>query len=423
MSDQSTRGPLAGYVIVDLTTMVMGPMATQILGDLGAEVLKVERPNGDPQRYPLPSRHPTMNGVFLNLNRNKRSIAVDLQKKEGAELIRKFCRGADVVISSMRRVSSRKLGLDYESIKAIKPDIIYCVANGFGEGGRYSGKPAYDDVIQAASGIAGLMQQARGQPSYLPIALCDKIAGMTIVYAIMAALLHRERTGAGQEIETPMFEASVAFNLVEHICGYVFDPPIGKFGWKRILAERRRPYRTKDGFACIMPYSDQNWRDFFEMIGRPELVTDSRFASHTMRIEHTDELYLLLEQYAPQHTNAEWNVFCDAKTIPFMPVIPPTDLWEDDHIRASGLLGTADHPTEGRYRTIGSPVRFGLTPASIRQHAPNLGEHSVEVATQLGLSEQEIEQLIRSGVLHAFRPDASSGSDRAGEAQLAAPID
>lgn len=423
MSDRNTGGPLAGYVVVDLTTMVMGPMATQILGDLGAEVLKVERPSGDPQRYPLPSRHPTMNGVFLNLNRNKRSIAVDLQDKRGAELIRRFCRRADVVISSMRREAACRLGLDYESIKAVKPDIIYCVANGFGEGGEYSRKPAYDDVIQAASGVAGLLQETRGQPSYLPVALCDKVAGMTIVYAILAALLHRERTGAGQEIETPMFEASVAFNLTEHICGYVFDPPLGKFGWKRILAERRRPYRTKDGFACIMPYSDQNWRDFFAIVGRPELTADPRFATHTMRIEHTDELYLLLEQCATHYTNAEWNAFCDSKGIPFMPVILPTALWEDEHIKASGLLGFADHPTEGRYRTIGPPVRFGSTPAGIRQHAPNLGEHSVEVAAQLGLSQQEIDELIGAGVLHAFAGPHRPGTEAASATPPAAPAD
>jgi crotonobetainyl-CoA:carnitine CoA-transferase CaiB-like acyl-CoA transferase len=407
MPEQSARGPLSGYVIVDLTTMVMGPMATQILGDLGAEVVKVERPSGDPQRYPLPSRHPTMNGVFLNLNRNKRSIAVDLQKKEGAELIRGFCRRADVVVSSMRRGSARKLALDYESIKKVKPDIVYCVANGFGEGGPYSGKPAYDDVIQAASGIAGLLQEVRGQPQYLPIALCDKVAGMTMVYAIIAALLHRERTGQGQEIETPMFEASVAFNLVEHVCGYAFDPPLGQFGWKRILAERRRPYRTKDAFACIMPYSDQNWSDFFVSIGRPELVSDPRFVTYTLRIEHTDELYKLLEDYAPQRTTAEWSAFCDSKGIPFMPVILPTALWDDEQIKSSGLLGIAEHPTEGRYRTIGPPVRFGLTPASICKHAPNLGEDTIDVAAQAGLSKDEIEHLLRSGVLYAFEPDIS----------------
>ena len=406
-----TTGPLAGYLIVDLTTMVMGPLATQILGDMGATVIKVERLDGDPQRYPLPSRNPTMNGVFLNLNRNKQSIAVDLKKEEGRRMVLRLCERADVVVSSMRRESARRIGLDYDAVRKVKPDIIYCVANGFGEAGKYRDKPAYDDVIQAASGIAGLLAARTGQAQYMPTAICDKVSGMTMVYAILGALLHRERTGVGQEVETPMFESSVAFNLIEHICGFAFEPPLGEFGWSRILSAYRKPFRTSDGNACIMPYSDANWRDFFDAIGHPELAFEPRFSTHPLRIQNIDELYRLIEQYAPTRTTAEWMAFCDAANIPAMPVIDPADLWDDEHIAATGLLGMAEHPTEGTYRTIGSPVKYSQSPTAIRTHAPNLGENTVEVARMAGLSDEEITKLVGQGVLRVHGAAASDAGD------------
>jgi crotonobetainyl-CoA:carnitine CoA-transferase CaiB-like acyl-CoA transferase len=408
-------GPLAGCRVLDLTTMVMGPLCTQILGDLGADVIKIERPEGDPQRYPLPSRHPTMNGVFLNLNRNKRSIAVDLKTAEGADFVLGLCREADVVVSSIRPGAAKRLGLDYDSVQKIKPDIVFCGAYGFGEAGPYRGKAAYDDVIQACSGIAGLLQLARGTPAYLPIALCDKISGLTMVYAIVAALFHREKTGEGQLVETPMFETSVAFNLLEHVCGFVFEPPLGEFGWSRILSEYRRPFATRDGHACIMPYSDKNWADFFVEIGRPELADDPRFRTHALRIKHIDVLYPIIEEYAAKRTTAEWMAFCDRAGIAAMPVIEPQALWDDPHVRAAGLLGVAEHPTEGTYRTIGSPVIFHKTPTSIRKHAPNLGEDTVSVMQEAGLSEAQIQFLLARGVLRQFAP-AEERPDPASEA-------
>jgi crotonobetainyl-CoA:carnitine CoA-transferase CaiB-like acyl-CoA transferase len=404
-------GPLAGYRIVDLTAVVMGPLATQILGDLGADVIKVEPPDGDRQRYPLPSRHPTMNGVFLNLNRNKRSIAVDLKQTEGADIVLKLCREADVLVSSLRPASARKLGLDYESVRAVKQDIVYCAAYGFSEAGPYRGKAAYDDVIQAASGVAGLLQDVRGKAEYLPIALCDKVSGMTMVYGILAALLHREKTGEGQEIETPMFEASVAFNLLEHVCGYVFEPPLGPFGWSRILSPSRRPFRTKDGFICIMPYTDRNWTDFFTAIGKPEHADEPRFKTHPLRIQNTEVLYGIVEDHAIERTNGEWMELCDRLSIPAMPVISPPALWDDPHIRAVGLLGLAEHPTEGRYRTIGSPVRFAETPSSIRKHAPNIGEDSVEVMRLAGLDDAAIAALIECGIVKQFEQEESPAAE------------
>jgi crotonobetainyl-CoA:carnitine CoA-transferase CaiB-like acyl-CoA transferase len=402
-------GPLFGYKVIDLTSVVMGPLATQILGDLGAEIIKIERPEGDQQRYPLPSRHPTMNGVFLNLNRNKKSIVVDLKQKEGTELVLRLCRDADVFVSSIRPDSAKRLGLDYDAVKAVRPDIVYCTAPGFGEGGPYRGKAAYDDVIQAASGISGLLEQATGVAEYLPIALCDKVSGLTMLYAILAALLHREKTGKGQAVETPMFEASVSFNLLEHVCGYVFDPPVGDFGWSRMLSPSRHPFRTKDGYACIMPYTDRNWTDFFAAICRPELSDDPRFKKHALRIQNIAVLYGIIEEHAPGRTNAEWVQLCDRLSIPCMPVIAPTALWDDPHIRATGVLGIAEHPTEGRYRTIGSPVKFSETPTDIYKHAPNLGEDTVQVMRAAGLSDDEIELLLARRVLNQFQADGAAG--------------
>lgn len=402
------KGPLAGYRVLDLTAVVMGPLATQILGDMDADVIKIERPEGDQQRYPLPSRHPTMNGVFLNLNRNKRGIVIDLKKPEGATLVKRLCATADVFVSSIRPDSARRLELDYDSIRAVRPDIVYCGAYGFGEGGPYRGKAAYDDVIQACSGIAGLLEIARGRPQYLPIALCDKVSGMTMVYAILAALLHRERTGKGQMIETPMFEASVAFNMLEHIAGYAFEPPLADFGWSRILSEYRRPFQTKDGYACIMPYTDRNWADFFDAIGRPELKSDPSFKTHPLRIKNNDTLYPIIEAHAVERTNAEWIELCDQLNIPAMPVIAPPALWDDPHIRATGVLGMADHPTEGRYRTIGSPVIFSETPVSIRKHAPNLGEDTVEVLRESGIEQAEIDAMLADGVLGQFSTEEAT---------------
>lgn len=409
MTATDRKGPLSGYTVLDLTTMVMGPMATQILGDLGARVIKVERPEGDPQRYPLPSRHPTMNGVFLNLNRNKQSLAVDLKSEEGQTLLLKLCAEADVVVNSLRRESARRVGLDYDSVRKVKPDIVYCSAYGFGEGGAYAGKSAYDDVIQAASGLSGLLQLARGEAGYLPIALCDKVSGLTMVYAIIAGLLHRERTGAGQEIEMPMFESNVAFNLIEHVCGHVFEPPLGPYGWTRILSPYRKPFRTKDGYACILPYSDKNWADFFAAIGQPELMADPRYSTHTQRIQNTDTLYQIIEANAPARTNAEWMAFCDEAGIPAMPVLLPTDLWDDAHIKATGLLTMAEHPTEGLYRVIGPPVKFGASPADIAKHAPNIGEDSISLMRQAGLSEEEIADLLQRRIVRQWRPGVDTG--------------
>jgi crotonobetainyl-CoA:carnitine CoA-transferase CaiB-like acyl-CoA transferase len=297
----------------------------------------------------------------------------------------------------MRPAAIQRLGLHYQQVRSTKPDIIYCNACGFGPNGPYAERPAYDDVIQAASGIPSLFAMARGEPDYMPAALCDKIASLTIVYSVLAALLGRSLGKGGQEIDVAMFESAAAFNLMEHLCGFAFDPPLEKFGWSRVLARNRRPFQTKDGYACILPYSKQNWEAFFGFIGRHELVGDPRFETHPGRIAHIEFLYSIVAETARRHTNAEWLEFCEARNIPFSPVNELADLWEDPHLKAVGLLGYAQHPTEGRYRTIGQPTRFGETPTKFKMHAPRAGQHTDEVLLELGMSKLEIDELIKSG--------------------------
>lgn len=393
------RGALHGVKILDLTTMVMGPLATQIFGDLGADVTKIEGPGGDTQRRPKPFHHPDMSGTILNLHRNKKSLVLDLKKPEAREVIERLVRSADVFLHGMRYEAAGRLGLDYASVKRINPAIVYCGAYGFSRNGPYGKRAAYDDVIQAASGIAEMVGRASGTPGYLPFALCDKVAGLTITYAILAALFHRERTGEGQEIEVPMFEANVAFNAVEHMTGFAFEPAIGPYGWKRILSRFRKPYRTSDGYVAIMPYSDDNWRDFFCEIGQPEMAGNPRCIDHPTRIANTDFLYALIDKATPSKSTAEWMQFCESHSIAAMPVLSPENLWDDPQIKASGVLGFAEHPTEGRYRSVGMPVRFSGTPASLRTHAPRLGQDSAAVLREAGFDDQAIAELVRRKVI------------------------
>jgi len=389
--------PIEGIKIVDLSGIIMGPYATRILADLGAEVIKVESPQVDSMRTVKPSRHDNMAGTTLNLHANKKSIVLDLKKPEAIDICLKLAAGADVFLHNMRPAAVARLGLGYARVAAVNPDIIYCNAVGFGREGPYANKAAYDDVIQAASGVPSLFTRARGEPDYVPSALCDKVAGLTITYSILAALLGRSLGRGGQEIEVPMFEASVAFNLIEHLCGFAFDPPLEEFGWKRVLAKERRPFKTKDGYACILPYSTENWDAFFRFIGREDLIGDSRFATHPLRVANIGFLYGLIAAVAPRYTNEEWIRFCDDNSIPASPANDLADLWEDPHLKAVNLLGYAEHPTEGRYRTVGLATRFTKTPIDVHAPAPLPGQHTVDILKGLGLSAERIDQLMSSG--------------------------
>lgn len=392
-------GPLSGIRVVDLTRVMMGPLATHILADLGADVIKVEDAAGDSTRHYRPLRHPGMGGSFLNLNRNKRSIVLDLKREAGREALRRLIPGADAFVHSMRPNAITRLGFDYPSVRAIRPDIVYCAGQGYGSGGRYRDKAAYDDVIQAGSGIAALFGMISGQPAYVPTVICDKLCGHTMAWSILAALLHRERGGGGQAIEVPMLETSIDFVMMDHMVGSAFAPPLAPTGYARLLTRHRRPFATRDGYMCILPYSDANWRDMFGFLGRADLREDVRFHHISGRTEHIDTLYGAIADAAPRHSSAEWQEFCDERSIACMPVQGLDEVQQDPHVQDVKLFSVEQHPSEGPYNAIRSPVTFSEAPFEIRHHAPRLGEHTAEVLAELGMDGADVDDAM--GKVHA----------------------
>ena len=399
------KGPLEGYRVVDLTTVLFGPYATQIMGDMGADIVKVEPPIGESNRQVGPAKTPGMSAQFMVLNRNKRSIMLDLAKPEGLAALKRLVESADVFVHNMRPRAVRKLGIDYDAIAAVKPDIVYCSTIGYGSKGPYKDRPAYDDLVQGASGIAAL--QARhlgGDPRYVGTVVADKTGGLTALYAILMGLLHRERTGEGQNIEVPMFESLVSYALMEHLYGRCFEPAIGGMGYDRVLSRNRKPYRTKDGHVCALPYTDKHWRAFFGLAGRPELADDPRFSTMSKRTENIEELYAMVDQVMQNRTTEEWLAALEEADIPFAPVNDLPDLLEDPHLKAVDFFPMISHPTEGELRMIGIPIRMSKTPGAIRTPPAHLGEHSVEVLAEAGFGADEIDALIAAGVTRDGRP-------------------
>jgi crotonobetainyl-CoA:carnitine CoA-transferase CaiB-like acyl-CoA transferase len=373
-------GPLAGVRVIDLTTVAMGPYATQILGDMGADVVKVESPEGDVFRYAAPARHRGMGAAFLNLNRNKKSVVMDLKTPEARGKLREMVKTADVFVYNVRPQSMRKLGLDYESLAAINPRLIYCGAYGFSEKGPYAGQPAFDDIIQAMSGIAALQGRNGGAgPEYVNTIIADKAAGLTAAYAISMALYERERSGLGQAIEVPMFETIVSFTFLEHLAGETFVPAIDSMGYERVLSPHRKPYRTKDGYIGLLPYTTAQWQRFFEAAGEPALARDPRVADPAERSRHINDLYAELSRIVATKTTAEWVALLEGADIPGTQVRTPEDLLDDPHLAAIDFFHRVDHPTEGELRTLGIPVTFSRTPGEIRSLPPGLGEHTDEL--------------------------------------------
>lgn len=399
MTEQPT-GPLAGVRIVDLTTIILGPYATQILGDMGADIVKVESPGaGDLMRHMGPGRNPGMSGIHLNVNRNKRSIVLDLKQAQAKPVLRRLIRGADVFIHNMRAQAITKLGFDYEAVAAEKPDIIYCAAYGYSAKGPYAARPAYDDLIQGITGIAALGAVGGGAPRYMPTVISDKLVGLMAGQAILAALFHRAQTGEGQEIEVPMFESVASFLLTEHICGRAFEPALADAGNARVISEHRKPVKAMDGYICILPYTDANWAAFFEIAGRQDLASDSRFAKYGERMKNIDELYALMGEAALGKTVAEWTEACDNAQIPWAPVNSLDDLFGDEHLNAVGFFERSEHPSEGDTIVPGPPFNFSKTPSSIRRHAPRHGEHSDELLREVGFDDDEIRRLHASGAV------------------------
>jgi len=377
---EAASGPLRGVRVLDLTSVVMGPFATQIIADMGADVVKVEPPGGDSMRWIGPWRHAGMGPLFLQANRNKRGVVLDLKTGEGKQAALKLASQADVLVSNVRPQGLRRLGLDYESVRAANPSILYCAAVGYGEGGPDAGKAVYDDLMQAASGVAGLFRAVDGAPRYAPINLCDRVVGLYLANAVAAGLYHRQRTGEGQLVEVPMFETMAQFVLADHMGGKAFVPPVGAMGYRRLLSRSRGPYATRDGHLSVVVYVDRHWRAFSAMVGVPDLMeSDERFRTQESRTQHAEAVGRFLAERLLDRTNAEWLEALHQADIPACPVNAIEDLFDDPHLRAVELFETAEHPTEGRLTVCRFPVRFSRTPCSVRRLAPTLGEHNDEI--------------------------------------------
>lgn len=393
-------GALDGVRIVDLTTVILGPWATQMLGDMGADVIKVETHHGDTTRHTGDRRNPEMASFFMATNRNKRSVVLDLRKDEAHEALFKLVGTADVFVHNMRPAIAAKLGLDEGKFLKAYPKLVFVKTYGFRGDGPLANKPAYDDVIQAASGITDLqtVTSEGGEPRYVPTIIADKTSSFHVVSAVLAALFHRERAGEGQVIEVPMFEALVDFLMVEHINGASFDPPIGEMGYARLLNKMRKPYLTKDGYLCVLPYTDQNWQDMFKIAGREELKDDPRFVDLATRTRHSAEIYEMLEDMVALRTTADWQKALNAASIPVQKVNSKEDLLNNEQLTATGFWKFANHPTEGRIRLTDPPVRFSKSPNSIRRLQPRLGEQSAEILQEAGYSADQIVDLFANGI-------------------------
>ena len=401
---QRGTGPLAGIRVIDLTTVMMGPSATQALAEMGADVIKVEAPGGgDPVRGVGPRRNPGMGALFMNANRGKRSLAIDLKRAAGRDALLRLAATADVLAYNVRPQAMARLGLGYAHVAAVRPDIVYAGMFGYGQDGPYAARPAYDDLIQGAALIPWLFAEAGGgEPRYVPVAMADRVVGLTAVAHICAALLHRERTGEGQQVDVPMFETLARLVLADHMGGLSFDPPLDGGGYPRLLAPERRPYRTADGHICALLYNDKQWRGFFAAIGQPERwATDPRLASMGSRNEHIAALYAELGAVFAGRRTAEWAALLEAADIPFTPMHDLSTVFEDPHLAATGFFQAEQHPTEGALRRTRPAGHWSRTQPGPPGPAPRYGEHSAAVLREAGLDEDAINGLLRDGTVVA----------------------
>ena len=391
-------GPLEGIRVIDLTSALLGPLATQLLGDMGADVIKVEAPEGDPIRALGPSRHPGMGAYFLNINRNKRSVALDLKRPTAREALLKLVETADVFVHNMRLAAAERLGLDYRVVGERNPRIVYAAATGFHRDGPHRDRPSFDDVIQGESGLAALNGGAGGEPHYVPMAVSDKICGYVLASAIGMALFHRERSGGGQEVHVPMLETMVAFNLADHLWHGALAEPEKGIGYPRMLTEHRRPFPTKDGHICILATTDLQSLHLFEAIDCPELAHDERFSTLARRTDNISELYEIVIERMRRRTTAEWRERLDQFDVPNGVVTGLAGLLTDPYLAATEFFERVEHPTEGEMLTTAVPVMFSSSPGeSFRLPPPRLGEHTRSVLRELGYSDTEVDEIACQG--------------------------
>lgn len=398
-SDESNttppQRPLAGVRVIDLTSVLMGPLCTQILADYGADVVKVEPPEGDIMRHAGPLKNPQMGPIYLHVNRNKRSIVLDLKQNAARDALLRLCATADIFIHNIRPSVMRRLRLSHEDIQAVKPDIIYISLVGFGQDGPYANKTAVDDVIQAGSGMPSLFQQTLGgEPAYVPGVVADRIVGISAAHAALAALFMRERTGAGQAIEVPMFETMAQLVLGDHMAGKSYDPPVGPMGYSRLLTPNRKPYRTLDGYIGAVVYNNKQWKSFFDAVGQPEVyASDKRFSDAGERAKHYDAVYGVVAEHFAAKTTAEWLDLLNEYDIPCMPLHTLESLIQDPHIQQVGLIESHQHPSEGAINVMRVPSRWSNADLSLRHHAPRVGEQTREVLRETGFTDEEISAL------------------------------
>ena len=389
-------GPLSGLKVLELTSVVLGPWAAQTMADMGADVIKIEAPFGDSNRQLGASKNPGMAALYLSNNRNKRSLVLDLKQESARDALLAIVKDCDVFLHNNRPQVMTKLRLEYEDIKSVNENIIYCGTYGYSKDGPYGEKGALDDSIQAVSGVAALNELVLGEPRYLPTVVADKTTAITVVYSILAALFHRERSGVGQEIEVPMFETMVSFVMAEHIWGEVFEPKLGEAGYTRLMSHHRKPYKTKDGYIAVLPYMNNHWKTFCEKAEREDLIEDERFKDLSSRVKNIDDTYSETGKILAKKTTQEWlDIFAETK-VPVIVVNSLEDLFHDPHLEAVDFWKSFDHPTEGQLKMPGFPSKFSKTPASIRKHAPKLGEHSKEILAEAGIDEETINKMLDS---------------------------
>ena len=390
--------PLEGVRVLDLTSVIMGPWATYLLAGYGADVVKIEAADGDVMRYAGPSRHVGMGPLFLFMNRGKRSVVLDLKRDVARDAMLRLCETADVLVTNVRPAAMRRLGLGYQDVARVNGRLVYVDLIGYGQNGPYAERPAYDDLMQGLSGLASLFQWVDGgPPRFVPALVADRITGMNAVHAVLAALLLRERTGMGTHVEMPMFETMAELVLSDHLGGHVFEPAVGEFGYNRVLTPNRRPFRTVDGYVCLLLYTERHWERFFGIVGREEeFRADPRLSNPVVRRREYDAAYGVVAEIVGTRTSREWLEALRAADIPVVPLMDVGDLLWDEHLGATGFFAREEHPTEGSIRVVRRAGRIGGMGEGVMRHAPRLGEHTAEVLREAGFDDAAIGEIARA---------------------------